>query len=164
MEGKGWFVIYGLLLFFMIYLFLAQRQLAGEVRQLQASMFKEAEVSPEASPLAELEPVPSSSPSPDLSSPASRDKKRKDDLHILKTALFSYHDEKKSYPGELKELQGDDLAVIPADPLSPKYRYRYTKTNKGFLLTAYLESKNDPDDKKSDGKADQIYSLSEASR
>lgn len=165
MEGKGWFVIYGLLLFCMFYLFLAQRELGNRLEGLESQLNQDsvaAEPTPEES--VALDPILKTSPSPDLTSPETRDKKRKDDLHIIKTNLFKYQDEKKRYPTELSELQGIGLDIIPSDPLSPKYRYRYRKTDKGFLLTCYLENKEDADDKKSDGKADQVYTLSEQSR
>jgi type II secretory pathway pseudopilin PulG len=160
MEGKGWFVIYGILALIIIYLFIAQQSLGGKVNQLQADVaaLRNAQQAPAP------EPSSSSSPgaeqSPNLSNAAGRDQQREDDLRTINEALKKYYDQKKQYPNSLQQLVPNYLASLPKDPLSPKYSYRYVKTPTGYSLTAYLETSDYPDDR-ADGKQDHILTFTE---
>lgn len=157
MEGKGWFVIYGVLLILLVTSFV---MIAGMNSRLTA-LERKAEASPVAqAPQPEETPEPSGTPGPDLSSPEARDNVRKADLKSTKDALTKYRQERGTYPKELKELVDQFLPVVPADPLAPKYTYRYQKTATGFRITCYLENPNDPDDTR-DGKRDRTYTVTE---
>lgn len=161
MEGKGWFVIYGILALFAVYLFVAQQSLAGKVNQLQADVAQlrnSAQEPPAPEPSASESPGPIESPN--LSNALGRDQKRAEDLDTIVAALQKYRDEKKSYPNTLQQLVPTYLASLPNDPLSPKYSYRYVKTQNGFRLTAYLETSDYPDDRE-DGKQDHILTVTE---
>lgn len=163
MEGKGWFAIYGLLAVFAIYLFIVQRGQAGQIASLQQQL-SQSQVTPEPSgqPSESPEPATSASPDePDLSSPAARDAKRKADMATLKGALTAYQKENKTYPNDIASLATKYTEEIPKDPLDPKYSYRYQKTQTGFRLTAVIERKDDADDKRSDGRADRVYTVTE---
>jgi hypothetical protein len=156
--GKGWIAIYGLLLFFAFYLFLSQHDANSRIEQLQSEVAA-LKASGQATPSPSAEPTPT----PDLSTPAARDTQRKSDVNKIKSALTAYRSDKGSYPTELKELTPDRLESLPADPLAPKYSYRYRKTSTGFQLTAVLEQKNDPDDAgDADHKRDQVYTVTDA--
>ena len=163
MEGKGWFVIYGILALIVIYLFVAQQSLSGQVNQLQADIAQLRNVSQEA-PVPEPSSSESAAPeeSPDLSNALSRDQKREQDLAALSEALQKYQAAKKSYPNSLQQLVPDYLSSLPTDPLSPKYSYRYVKTPTGYRLTAFLETSDYPDDR-ADGKQDHILTVTESS-
>ncbi len=159
MTGRGWLVIYGLLLMLVVFLFISQLSVNSDLDRLNkqvAALQTALQEQPTPQAAASLEPSPTASPSPDLSTPAARDAKRKADLAQIQTALAAYFKDKKTYPTELKELTPQFIAVLPTDPLSPKYTYRYKKTTSGFELTCYIESSNDPDDPK-DGKKDNAY-------
>src|SRR5688572_16928995 len=108
----------------MFYLFLSQRDLSGRLAAVETQLSQNSVVAePEPAASASPDPLVSASPSPDLGSPESRDKKRKEDLKLIKAALSEYREVRDRYPTELAEVQGEDLSVIPSDPLSPKYRY-----------------------------------------
>lgn len=161
MEGKGWFVIYGILALVAIYLFIAQQSLAGKVNQLQADVVQLRNVAPaQPTPEATASESPAPQPSSNLSSALGRDQKRADDLSAIAGALNKYYQEKKSYPNSLQQLVPTYLPSLPKDPLSPKYDYRYVKTPTGFRLTAYLETSDYPDDRE-DGKQDHILTVTE---
>lgn len=169
MEGKGWFIIYGLLLLFTGFLMFSQVHLSGKVDQLQREVValktqpSAQVVSASPTPRSLQSVQPEESPEVDTSTPQARDEKRKTDLADIKTALAEFKAAKKRYPADLKELAPKYLDPVPTDPLSPKYSYRYKRTDAGFRLTAVLEATSDPDDVKSDGKKDQIYTVTEKS-
>lgn len=163
MEGKGWFIIYGILALITIYLFIAQQSLAGKVNQLQADMAQlrnapQEQPSPETAASDSPEPLES----PNLSNALGRDQKRAADLGEISVALQKFYDEKRSYPNSLQQLIPDYLSSLPTDPLSPKYNYRYVKTPTGYRLTGYLETSDYPDDR-ADGKQDHILTVTENS-
>lgn len=165
MEGKGWFVIYGLLVFFAFYLFLAQQQQNGKIKDLrqEVASLKQQLTTP-TPPAAESGESASPEATPDLSTPQARDKQRKSDLAATAGALNEYQRDNGSFPTERKILVSKYLKTLPEDPLSPKYSYRYRKTDSGFVLTCVLETKNDPDDVKgTDTKRDQVYTVTEKS-
>lgn len=159
MEGKGWFVIYGVLLLAVIGLVVWNVSLGNRIAALE-----QAGPTPAASETPAPESTESSEPepTPDLSTPEKRDAVRKASLAETREALEKFQDEKGTYPTTREELVPDFLEAVPADPLTPKYTFRYARTNTGFQLTAALESKTDPDDAK-DGKKDQVYTLNQAS-
>lgn len=162
MEGKGWFIIYGVLALLVIYLFIAQQSQAGRIKQLQADVAQLGNANqtsaPPVTPAASASPEASSSP--DLSNALGRDQRRAQDLRTISAALNKYYTEKKSYPDSLSQLVPTYLDSLPKDPLSPKYLYRYVKTSTGYKLTAYLETSDYPDDRK-DGKQDHILTFTE---
>ncbi len=162
MEGKGWFVIYGVLALLVIYLFIAQQSQAGRIRQLQADVAQLSNASQGSTPSAAptTSPSPAASSSPNLSNALGRDQRREQDLMTITAALNKYNAEKKSYPDSLSQLVPAYLDSLPKDPLSPKYAYRYVKTPTGYKLTAYLETSDYPDDRK-DGKPDHILTFTE---
>lgn len=163
MEGKGWFVIYGILALLAMYLFIAQQSQAGQIKQLRADVAQLSNTQ-QSTPTSEV--VTSDSPSPDpesspnLSNALGRDQKRQADLVTIQAALSKYYAEKKSYPNSLQQLVPQYLASLPKDPLSPKYSYRYVKTPSGYKLTAYLETSDYPDDR-ADGKQDHTLTFTE---
>lgn len=167
MEGKGWFVIYGLLVFFAFYLFFSQREANNRVEELEAQVAALQADTPEAT----LTPEPSDSPepnpstSPDLGTTQSRDTQRKEDVKKIRQALSTWRKERKTYPAELKELSPQYLAELPVDPLSPKFSYRFRRSSaNSFILTSVLESKDDPEDTSGvDTKRDGVYTLTEKS-
>lgn len=159
MEGKGWFVIYGLLFLVVLFLLFSQLSANAEIDRLKAEVAALRQSPPPAA--APDIPAPEPSASPDLSTAANRDARRKADLASIKEALVKYQEEKKSYPASLQELTTQFLEAIPEDPLMPKYSYRYSKAGAGFRLTAFLETKGDPDDLVGDPRKDQIYTLTE---
>lgn len=160
MEGKGWFIIYGILALLVIYLFVAQQSQAGRIKQLQADVAQLRGVGQTSAPPATPAASPEPSSSPDLSNALGRDQRREQDLGTISAALNKYQAEKKSYPDSWSQLSPTYLDSIPKDPLSPKYSYRYLKTQTGYKLTAYLETSNYPDDRR-DGKADHILTFTE---
>lgn len=162
MEGKGWFVIYGILALLVIGMGIRQLTLGSEVNTLKKQVAALSRQQPSPEPSASAPPELSAAPTPDLSTPAARDAVRKADLKATAEGLKKYKADKGSYPISRDPLAPDYLATVPADPLTPKYSYRYAKTATGFRLTAYLETKNDPDDAK-DGKRDQTFTVTEAS-
>lgn len=165
MEGKGWFIIYGVLALIVVYLFIAQQSLNANVKQLQADVSQLKSTSVE-TPSAESSesPSPEASAGPDLSTAAGRDAKRKADLVAINAALKEFQSDRSSYPQTLQELVPDFLTEIPKDPLSPKFNYRYQRTASGFRLTFYVEDPDNPDDKQSDGKQDRIFTVTEKTR
>lgn len=167
MEGKGWFIIYGVLLLLVIGLWFAQVSEGARVKQLQtdiAALKSQQGTQPTETQTPEPDVSSSSSPTaqptPDLSTAANRDKERKANLETISGALDAFHQEKHAYPKALTELAPKYIPKVPTDPLAPKYSYRYQRTTFGFRLTSILETKNDPDDAK-DGKRDQIYTVTE---
>lgn len=165
MEGKGWFIIYGVLALVVVYLFIAQQSLNANVKQLQADVQQLKGAGVETPEVESSEsPSPEASEGPDLSSATGRDEKRKADMIALNAALGQYKSQKGSYPNTLQQLVPDFLTDLPKDPLSPKYQYRYTKTPSGFRLTCYIEQTDYPDDKNSDGKSDHILTITEKTR
>ena len=160
MEGKGWFIIYGVLFILIITQWVMVAGLNSRLKALETKGVASTTVTPE--PNAQASPQATASAGPDLSTPEARDAQRKKDLAEIKTALMEYRNEKKSFPKEMNELSPDFLEIIPADPLAPKYTYRYVRTGAGFRLTAVMENPNDADDGK-DGKKDKIYTVTEKS-
>ena len=163
MEGKGWFIIYGVLALVTVYLFIAQQSLNGNVKQLQADVAQLRTGQQTTEPVAEESPSAEPNPveTPDLSTAAGRDAKRKTDLKTINEALTKFYAEKNVFPKSLQELVPTYLAEALRDPLSPKYSYRYVKSGDGFRLTAYIEEDGDAEDRSSDGKADHIYLITE---
>ena len=160
MEGKGWFAIYGLLVLFAIYMFAAQQSQGQQIAALKAQVVQ-LKQAPGAAPSPSAAPEESLAPSPDLSSPAARDAQRKADLATIRAALLQYQRDNKTYPVSLTSLVPRYHSVLPKDPLDPRYTYRYTKTTTGYKLTCVLEVKNDPDDVRSDGRADGVYTIAQ---
>ncbi len=165
MQGRGWFIIYGVLLLMVIGLLIGELSLSG---QLSAARRDIAELKKGTSPAPESPaPDPSASPAPtngepDLSTPAGRDAKRKADLAKIHDALTAFKSDTKAYPKALAELTPKYLPERPADP-APGKTYRYAKVGAGFRLTSVLES-NDPEDVSPvDPKKDRIYVLTERS-
>jgi type II secretory pathway pseudopilin PulG len=159
MEGKGWFVIYGILALLVIYLFIAQQFQSGRIKQLQADVaqLSNAAPSPTTSPATAS---PEATQSPNVSNALGRDDQRKADLATIAAALNKFKAAKGYYPNSLQQLVPDYLDSLPKDPLSPKYSYRYVKTPTGFRVTAHLETSDYPDDR-TDGKADHILTVTE---
>lgn len=159
MEGRGWFVIYGVLFLIVSFLFFSQLSVNGQVDQLNAelqSLRASAPPTETGTPTPSAAPSARPSPTPDLSTATARDAKRKEDLEAIKESLLAYQAEKGSYPASLSIL-----GSVPQDPLSPKYGYRYTRAiPAGFRLTCVLETKGDADDGK-DGRKDQVYTLTD---
>lgn len=172
MEGKGWFVIYGVLFILVIYLFFALQKTNGQVKALTAAVIRlqtngtgsSTDIAPSPSPAVELSPTPSSEPqpTPDLTTSEGRDQQRKRDLSDIKEALEKYRTERGSYPNSLQSLVPAFISTLPVDPSKGKYTYRYSKNGDGYKLTAVLENKQDADDA-ADGKKDGIYTLTNAS-
>lgn len=162
MVGKGWFVIYALLVFFVFYLFLSQRQQAADIRALQVELTRLQPDNPTPFPTETALPTPSPADT-DITTTEGRDKKRKQDIEKIRTGLIAYHKEKKSYPTDYKLIAPQYIDTLPADPLDPKHTYYYRRPTPGtFILGCVLENKNDPDDAK-DGKADGFHTLTEKS-
>ncbi|MSU76321.1 hypothetical protein EXS54_02545 [Patescibacteria group bacterium] len=162
MEGKGWFIIYGVLVLVVVYLFITQQSLNANIKQLQADV-TQLKSANQATPQAETteSASPDATPSPDLATAKGRDAKRKSDVLALNAALAQYHTEKGSYPKTLQELVPDYLTELPKDPDSPKYTYRYQRVGNGYRLTCYIEENDYPDDRNSDGKQDHIFTITE---
>lgn len=166
MEGKGWFIVYGVLALVVIYLFIAQQSLNANVRQLQAdvSQLKAPTVTDEPQPEQTESPAPEATGAADLTTAEGRDAQRRADLVAINAALREYQADRGSYPDTLQALVPDFLTDVPKDPLSPKFNYRYQKTSSGFRLTFYVEDPNNPEDQKSDGKQDRIFTVTERTR
>lgn len=162
MQGKGWFIIYGVLLLLVIGLLAGLFSLNGRVSALSREVANLKQGAPSAAPSPEASPVPSVSPEPDLATPEGRDAKRKADLAKIRAALEAFRAETNTFPKALAELSPKYLPERPADP-SPGKTYRYAKTPGGFRLTSVLES-DDPEDVSSvDPKKDKLYLLTEKS-
>lgn len=160
MVGKGWFVIYGLLMFLVFYLFIAQNQQNNQIKSLRADIAK---LQPTEAATPSTDEIASPDPGFDLSTTEGRDQKRKQDLEKIRAGLIAYQTDKKSYPSDVKQLAPQYIDALPADPLDPKFTYRYRRpTPTTFTLGCVLETKTDPDDKK-DGKVDGFYTLTEKS-
>lgn len=162
MEGKGWFVIYGLLLLLVIVLVVWNFSLSGRITKLESAASGPVPAE-SAEPEVETSDSPEPSPTPDLSTPANRDAVRKAALGEIRQALVKYQQANQKYPNTLQELVSEFLPAVPTDPLAPKFAYRYAKVGTGYRLTAALESPSDADDA-ADGKKDKIYTLTPASQ
>lgn len=162
MTGKGWFVVYGLLLLVMIYLGVTQFTLGKQVAALQRDVTRL-----KASPSPKPKPIESPSQAPaaaqDGGSADTRDAIRKADLASLRAAALAFRRDHKAAPPDLKQLAPKYLSELPADPLDPKYTYRYGKNGaQTFVLTGVLETPNDPEDAlDKDHKKDGIYTLTD---
>lgn len=166
MDGKGWFIIYGVLALVVVYLFIAQQSLSANVRQLQADIAQLKAPGGTEPPIAEESetPLPEGTSTPDLTTAEGRDAKRRADLVAITAALRQYESQNGSFPTNLQTLVPDLMAELPKDPLSPQYNYRYVKTASGFRLTFFVEDPNNPEDQKSDGKQDRIFTVTERTR
>jgi general secretion pathway protein G len=78
---------------------------------------------------------------------SARDGKRKADLEQIRSALEMYRSDVGSYPANLtfggSLSYGSDvyMALIPNDPLSPTYKYVYSRpAADSYSLCAYLET------------------------
>lgn len=165
MEGKGWFVVYGILLLAVVYLIFSVASISGKVNELQADVagLKDQsatveEVAPQPTPRASAAP---SVPPNDLTTPAGRDAQRKQDLKTVTEAITAFREATGAYPAGLNELTPAYLERVPKDPSSPQFDYRYRRTDAGFVLTSVLEQGGDPDDVTGDGKADKIFTITE---
>lgn len=105
----------------------------------------------------------------DLTTPESRDTKRKSDLANIAKALDSYRTNTGQYPisanekisssaGTLyKSLVPNYITLLPLDPLDPNYYYGYDSDGRSYTLSAVLEDSNDSDGRKIGNK--NIYFL-----
>ncbi len=92
-------------------------------------------------------------------SPAQRDKMRKNDLEALAVALELYYEDRGLFPGSLGELVPDYVIKVPQDPKSPLSNYQYQKISiSAYELAANIESDDDPEDL-SDGILDHLYKI-----
>jgi hypothetical protein len=162
MTGRGWLIIYGLLILLLLYLFFSVSGLKGDVKDLKANVAELQQNSAKVA-VASQQPLasPSVTPTPasNTSTAAGRDIQRKADLAKIAAALQAYKQSRGSFPAGLNELTPDYLDALPADPLSPRYNYRYKRIGAGFRLTCALELVGDPDDAKTDGQADKVYTV-----
>ncbi len=91
--------------------------------------------------------------------PAERDKIRKNDLEALGVALELYYEDNNSFPESLKELSPDYVVKIPEDPLAPRYTYQYQKLSpRSYEFTVTIEGDHDPEDL-ADGTEDHLYEV-----
>jgi hypothetical protein len=155
-------IIYGVLLLVILYLFISVAGLKGDVNNLKANV---AELQQGAAAVAESTPAPAATVTPapqnDLATATGRDGQRKQDLAEIAEALVQYQQNSNAFPAGLNDLTPEYLDRVPSDPSSPKYNYRYRRTASGFTLTCILEQTGDADDATGDGKADQVFTLTE---
>ncbi len=165
MEGKGWFLVYGVLLLIVVYLLFSVSSLNGKVNELQADVaaLNDQAGSIEASPDPDEVASPEPSPTNDLTTPAGRDAQRKQDLNEIAVALGAYYAERNAYPENLAELTTQYLERIPTDPSYPQFDYRYRREDSGFILTSVLEQDDDPADAAGDGRTDNVLTITERS-
>lgn len=162
MEGKGWFVIYAVLLAVVLYLFVSVSGLKGDVNDLKADIGElQQEAAEVTTPAPAATPSADVTPKNDLATAAGRDAQRKQDLGKIAEALVAYQQAKGAFPAGLNELTPEYLDVLPADPSSPQFNYRYKRTPQGFQLTSVLEQAGDPDDAAGDGKTDKVFTVTE---
>ncbi|MEK7631114.1 MAG: hypothetical protein AAB417_03760 [Patescibacteria group bacterium] len=90
-----------------------------------------------------------------------RDARRLSDLSRMRTALELYKKREGSYPVKLSELVSEYMATLPADPLTKK-QYRYTRSAKGYLLSADIEDKKNPILKRDANPANTLYDIGPA--
>ncbi|MDP4000158.1 MAG: hypothetical protein Q8Q11_01870 [bacterium] len=162
MTGKGWIVIYAVLLLMLLYLFVSVSGLKGDVNELRADV---ADLQQDAAAVTTPSPAATSSeteaPVNDLATAAGRDAQRKYDLGKIAEALGAYKEARGAYPAGLNELTPNYMGRLPTDPNAPQFNYRYKRTPEGFRLTCVLEQTDDPDDAKGDGKTDKVFTLTE---
>lgn len=162
MTGRGWLIIYGVLLLTVLYLFISISGLKGDVSDLKVDV---SELQQGAAEVATAEPTASppaaAVPENDLSTAAGRDAQRKQDLGRIAEALAAYREARGAFPAGLNELTTEYLDRLPADPGAPRFNYRYRRSDGGFVLTSVLEQEDDPDDARGDGKADKVFTLTE---
>lgn len=162
MQGKGWFVIYAVLLFGISYLFFAHLKTVADIKTIKgdiAALQEENRAAPASSVQPTTKPTPQPTATPNVATPQGRDAKRKADLAAMASALNAYRKDKGSYPTGLRDLQPTYIEALPNDPIQLKYTYRYTRTSTGYVLTSVLEVKGDPDDAVGDGKSDGVYTV-----
>ncbi|MEX2043484.1 MAG: hypothetical protein WD926_01160 [Patescibacteria group bacterium] len=162
MTGRGWLIIYGILLLTVLYLFISISGLRGDVNDLKADVSELQQGAAEVStPEPSATPSAAAAPENDLSTAAGRDAQRKQDLAEIAEALTAYREAGGTFPPGLNELTPEYLDALPADPSAPRFNYRYRRNAEGFVLTSVLEQTGDPDDAKGDGKADKVFTITE---
>jgi hypothetical protein len=69
------------------------------------------------------------------------DAKRLSDINFLRSALFLYYEDNKSYPTSLNELlAGKYVPVLPVDPQTgQQYEYHLENANQYFEVCAFVE-------------------------
>jgi|GEM_PF-4613777 len=90
-----------------------------------------------------------------------RDARRLSDLTRLRTALELYKNREGAYPPKLSSLVSEYIATLPTDPLTKK-SYSYTRTAKGYVLSAQLEDKKNPILKRDANPANALYDIGPA--
>ena len=162
MEGKGWVLIYAVLLLIVLYLFVSVSGLKGDVNDLKADISELQQGAADVTtPAPAATPATDEGPENDLATAAGRDAQRKQDLGKIAEALLAFKETKGSFPAGLNELTPEYLDELPADPSSPRFNYRYKRTPQGFQVTSVLEQAGDPDDAAGDGKADKVFTVTE---
>ncbi len=91
--------------------------------------------------------------------PAERDKIRKNDLEALEVALELYYDDNGFFPEKLTDLSPDYVIKVPEDPLASRYSYQYQKLSpRSYEFTVAIEGDNDSEDL-ADGAEDHLYKV-----
>lgn len=108
---------------------------------------------------AKLESTPEEQQQGATTTPAERDKIRKNDLEALEVALELYYDDNGFFPENLTDLSPDYVIKVPEDPLTSRYSYQYQKlTPRSYEFTVAIEGDNDPEDL-ADGAGDHLYKV-----
>ncbi|MDD5627096.1 MAG: hypothetical protein PHW01_03775 [Patescibacteria group bacterium] len=106
-----------------------------------------------------LEPAPEEQQQGAATTPAERDKIRKNDLEALEVALELYYDDNGFFPDNLTDLSPDYVIKVPEDPLTSRYSYQYQKLSpRSYEFTVAIEGDNDPEDL-ADGAGDHLYKV-----
>ncbi|MEK7649967.1 MAG: hypothetical protein AAB367_03370 [Patescibacteria group bacterium] len=90
-----------------------------------------------------------------------RDARRLSDLSRIRTALELYKKREGMYPAKLSDLVSEYLATLPTDPFTKK-QYRYTRTAKGYTLSAQLEDIKHPILKQDISPGNTLYDIGPA--
>jgi len=108
---------------------------------------------------AKLESTPEEQQQGATTTPAERDKIRKNDLEALEVALELYYDDNGFFPDNLTDLSPDYVIKVPEDPLASRYSYHYQKLSpRSYEFTVAIEGDNDPEDL-ADGAGDHLYKV-----
>ncbi|TSC52372.1 MAG: hypothetical protein CEO40_246, partial [Parcubacteria group bacterium LiPW_72] len=106
-----------------------------------------------------LESTPEEQQQGATTTPAERDKIRKNDLEALEVALELYYDDNGFFPENLTDLSPDYVIKVPEDPLASRYSYQYQRSSpRSYEFTVAIEGDNDPEDL-ADGAGDHLYKV-----